>query len=432
MSASSPWWRPPRRRRRGQEEGGVGEYGDSTRIARFEPLAASWPAGWLEACADGPPGPAFAGSWPPSYRSEPSDSVPTTSAAGIGERMSDLRGVSQPGHEWRSRMPEVRVGAVVGERGGLRGVAGGAVDFGEDIESWSERGRGVVEGGWVQLGPVAGVDAAFEGFEGDDALGRGEGAVAGAANVELAEEGCGARLTGELRVGLLIFDRDLAVADRVQCEDGAAQVPGEVAGRVEVGVGRWVGVDAGRAVKCGEVGGEVQTGGPVERHDVSVVGGARELAGVVHPRVPGWVAAGVLFEVGPAVGGSGRGPEAKPACEVGGALAEVNRRGFGTAGVEPGREVEHCGAERQACASGRCSQGAGDDLLRECAVAARVGEVDEGKLGARCEQRLQHEGGVETLVPYPGPAAERSAHRDSAAEAAGEALDQACADEAAE
>src|SRR5262249_39856112 len=97
-----------------------------------------------------------------------------------------------------------------------------------------------------------------------------------------------------------------------------------------------------------------------------------------------------------------------------------------------GREVDHCGAERQACAPGRCSQGAGDDLLQERAVADRVAEVDEGKLGPRCEQRLHHEGGVETLVPYPGPAAERSAHRQSAAEAAGEALDQAGADEAAE
>jgi hypothetical protein len=85
---------------------------------------------------------------------------------------------------------------------------------------------------------------------------------------------------------LLVFDRDLAVADRVQGEDGAAQLPGEVAGRVEVGGGRWVGVDAGRVGECGEVGGEVETGGPVEGHDVSVVGGARELAGVVHPQVP--------------------------------------------------------------------------------------------------------------------------------------------------
>jgi hypothetical protein len=70
------------------------------------------------------------------------------------------------------------------------GVAGGALGFGEDIEWWSECGRGVVEGGWVELGPVAGGDAAFEGLEGDDALGRGEGAVAGAADVELAEVSC--------------------------------------------------------------------------------------------------------------------------------------------------------------------------------------------------------------------------------------------------
>src|SRR5262249_28586415 len=120
-------------------------------------------------------------------------------------------------------------------------------------------------------------------------------------------------------------------------------LPGEVVCRVEPVGGRRVGVDAGRAVECGEGGGEGEAGGPGEGRGGRGGGGARGLAGGGHPRVPGWGGAGALFEVRPAVGGSVREPEAKPASEAGGALVEANRRGFGTAGVEPGRQVDHRG-----------------------------------------------------------------------------------------
>src|SRR5262249_31481346 len=60
--------------------------------------------------------------------------------------LSDLGGREPAVDGWRSRGPEVWAGAVAGERRGAGGVAGAAFDFGEDIECWSECGRGVVEG----------------------------------------------------------------------------------------------------------------------------------------------------------------------------------------------------------------------------------------------------------------------------------------------
>ncbi len=110
--------------------------------------------------------------------------------------------------------------------------------------------------------------------------------MAGAGHIGLDEISAAAGAADRLQVAVLQAGRSGPVAQGVQGQDRR----GDAAGGGEIGLHPGdrpgIGVDAGRAGEGDQVGGQIETGGAVERLDLGAPARAVQLARVIDAVVP--------------------------------------------------------------------------------------------------------------------------------------------------